>query len=1764
MSGQHSNPRYKNYRNRGHEHGRRVPSDISLERQRKHPTRGHHRPTCNPQRHTKKYLSRNDILLLARSTPNSVLACVNENEFGFLAAYEFRKFCDDCQMLKELVKILHLLMTVDDIKRIVPRTIARIFSPNAEYANFICKLDQLIKKMGIERIEHIRQENIQYLDCLANLGIKMMSLIPETSRGTFPFFSLKEAVDDLSKKTEVPNTLIENVKTLKTLYERSRKTSRDSIAGPSYQQVGDTRILPTLQELLSADPKLSHNIVRGSYRDWKHYLYVHYQLMREDFLKPLRRGVRHLHSGTEHKKREENVYVYKNVKLQEPVCLFSGVGFLLRFDESSLRNVKWDHSKRLMFGSLLCLSKDDFKTSVMFASVMKRDPKLLRDGFVTIKFEENISKLELSVQDTFTMVESMAYFEAYRHILCKLQEMSESVDTLPFKQYIINCNLQNIPLPSYAWQPKQLEFDLSSVLGCSANVIINEPTCWPSPSSTCLDESQMKALKLALTKEISVIQGPPGTGKTFLGLKVVEAYLQNRSIWDRNREAPILVICYTNHALDQFLEGIQKIIVAGKSPNIIRIGGRCKSVQLAGSVLKNKVDNYRDSQELSRPLLRKLNDAHIGMTETKNEIYHTLSPPNCRGNHLRSLSELKHVILVRHFECFQAMTDRDGQVIKKWLELCPSYTSSSKSSSSSFECAHSEVKKYIDVDDDAKYQEDSRITEGEDIELLDSAFANKMPEFNYVTQPVGKAKRRKIERERIHYKCMTTEEMCKVNDIFSLSRQQKWELYNYWEKKLAQKDLKLVKKCIDQYEEWCHRYSDGRREIDKEVLFGTDIVGMTTTGAAKHHHMLQKIHPKIVIFEEAAEIFESHIITSLPPSVQQLILIGDHQQLRPKPNSYELEVEYNLGISLFERLVKNDIEYVTLGVQHRMRPEISSLIHPCIYPELSDHLSVTHYEKIHGIAENVFMITHSNLERRKDSSDNTTHVNEFEADFMVALCHYLLKQGYKPGQITILTMYRGQLFEFKQKMVREIFDGVRVTVVDDFQGEENDIILLSLVRSNSDKKIGFLAESNRICVSLSRAMKGLYIIGNVDMLRDKNKTVWPNVIQTLEEKNCLHDSLPLYCQVHKNTKVWARNPEDFLKCPEGGCEKKCGTRLACGHACPRMCHPKDMNHDRYKCLKVCNRTLPCKHKCKHKCWECKKGCLPCSEKVEKVIPKCGHVGLMCCSSDPNLFRCTLPCEKTLPSCGHPCKNECSKPCTVNCQIRTRKELRCGHLGDGICSGVFKCSEPCDTLLDCGDSCTGTCDECHMERMHKRCSQTCGRQKYCGHTCDFPCASACPPCFKPCRNFCVHSQCPKKCYEPCTPCMEPCEWKCKHLKCTELCGEMCNRPPCNEPCEKVIKCGHPCIGLCGEKCPSLCRLCDKDEVCDIFFGTEDDENARFVELEDCSHIIEVTGLDKCVESPIDGSVKFSECPKCKTPIRTSLRYCNRVKKTLKDAEVIKRKEVEQQPSLKEKFLTLKSTTKGLDFMQKEMDILASSIEQHEHLHLWRSNAMLVQISIFGTIVRVFNILSGASSSTADKLKHQFSVCNISIIKRDLIAAKSFVSQEYLSKQQVSDVTCEVRRLSCASKLCDLLCRLPDMKLSVSHEATIAESIKTVHESGWRREKLSEDDENKIANVIEDMEKSYNLGLSERERVEIVKAIDLNKGHWFMCPNGHPYCIGECGGAMQTSKCPECGHVIGGQSHQLASGNVHAPEMDNSSYPAWSERANLNNFDIRDIH
>jgi hypothetical protein len=70
------------------------------------------------------------------------------------------------------------------------------------------------------------------------------------------------------------------------------------------------------------------------------------------------------------------------------------------------------------------------------------------------------------------------------------------------------------------------------------------------------------------------------------------------------------------------------------------------------------------------------------------------------------------------------------------------------------------------------------------------------------------------------------------------------------------------------------------------------------------------------------------------------------------------------------------------------------------------------------------------------------------------------------------------------------------------------------------------------------------------------------------------------------------------------------------------------------------------------------------------------------------------------------------------------------------------------------------------------------------------------------------------------------WSCEHKTCTKKCGEPCNRARCDEPCKKTLPCGHSCAGLCGEICPPLCRIYDKEKLVEfIMLGNEEDEDAK---------------------------------------------------------------------------------------------------------------------------------------------------------------------------------------------------------------------------------------------------------------------------------------------------------------------------------------------------
>jgi superfamily I DNA and/or RNA helicase len=101
---------------------------------------------------------------------------------------------------------------------------------------------------------------------------------------------------------------------------------------------------------------------------------------------------------------------------------------------------------------------------------------------------------------------------------------------------------------------------------------------------------------------------------------------------------------------------------------------------------------------------------------------------------------------------------------------------------------------------------------------------------------------------------------------------------------------------------------ESRKSIEEEkklaVLREKKIVGMTITGAAINSSLIQKLGPKIILVEEAAEILEPCLISAISRSTEHLILIGDHKQLRPSVDTYKLKINCNFDVSMMERLIR--------------------------------------------------------------------------------------------------------------------------------------------------------------------------------------------------------------------------------------------------------------------------------------------------------------------------------------------------------------------------------------------------------------------------------------------------------------------------------------------------------------------------------------------------------------------------------------------------------------------------------------------------------------------------------------------------------------------------------------------------------------------------------------------------------------------------------------------------------------------------------------------
>jgi helicase required for RNAi-mediated heterochromatin assembly 1 len=174
--------------------------------------------------------------------------------------------------------------------------------------------------------------------------------------------------------------------------------------------------------------------------------------------------------------------------------------------------------------------------------------------------------------------------------------------------------------------------------------------------------------------------------------------------------------------------------------------------------------------------------------------------------------------------------------------------------------------------------------------------------------------------------------------------------------------------------------------------------------------MLAALKPRVILVEEAAETLEGTIIAGMLPSLQHLILVGDHQQLQAGCNVAALEVApYHMNVSMFERLVNNSIGYTMLNKQRRMVPEIRGLLTikgAEFYRSLTDHESVLdrvdNRPPVPGMGGRDTYFFHHNWPEAKNADSSKYNLDE--AQMIAGVFNHLVLNGTEASKITVLTV----------------------------------------------------------------------------------------------------------------------------------------------------------------------------------------------------------------------------------------------------------------------------------------------------------------------------------------------------------------------------------------------------------------------------------------------------------------------------------------------------------------------------------------------------------------------------------------------------------------------------------------------------------------------------------------------------------------------------------------------------------------------------------------
>lgn len=671
--------------------------------------------------------------------------------------------------------------------------------------------------------------------------------------------------------------------------------------------------------------------------------------------------------------------------------------------------------------------------------------------------------------------------------------------------------------------------------GFKAQIGANEGTStWPEHSKTqlalhpsqreplySLSSSQLKAIQYALTHQVAMITGTEGTGKTFLATKLIE--LTYQALVSSQCFQPILVLTRRESTLDDILERLVNTI-----PDLLRLGAApAHEPLLIRQAIRVAEPNIGDpDRKYNQMLERKIATWQGHLTalwkyrkrieQGDPSVMVTTLPPYCKQAMVRScmsaiVKPFTDFTMEQLWDFWMDENDKDAS-IGKYQRHASDPVDRGLTQAVFATCG----KRAQPIMERKWFNERRQWIEKHTPEIASLADA---PNWPLPTSSSSYEIRKKMVR------IWNTVE---PQELWNLPRDRKHKLRSNVIDALLDIIDANIDMILQEQMKAAKILEDARQKKWVSSCRFSRVVGMTAECAAQNTELVSSLWPRVVIVDEAHEILESTVLPFVLGSrAEHVIMIGDHQSTMPPPvhNPALRDEPKHLDTSMFERWKRSGGTMIRLEEQWRMCKEIAG-IHDSVAmtattapdrsllitaPIASENCVDESSIELFGVSQRAFFINHA----INPQGESTTHgffsrmcgagVTEQDVDEARYACHlglYLFQQGYKPSQITILT-----LSPIMNKLIKTVMhehirtvsvfskpavDGIHVHGVDDYIGKENMFVILVL--RMPDEQV--IPEDN-ISLALSRARHGLYIVGNVSYL---GKGIWANVAQQMRAR----------------------------------------------------------------------------------------------------------------------------------------------------------------------------------------------------------------------------------------------------------------------------------------------------------------------------------------------------------------------------------------------------------------------------------------------------------------------------------------------------------------------------------------------------------------------------------------------------------------------------------------------------------------------------------------